>query len=198
MHFMEWRGFAISPLGFDVDIDRVEIMGSAAKKAWRILYSATAKFLPQSVYSKTAQKIRAYFARRICSHVGRNVNIERGATFGELTSIGDNSGIGLRCEIHGKVSIGDNVMMAPECVFYTRNHNHSRIDIPMCKQGDSEMFPIKIGDDVWIGRRVMVMPGVEIGSGCIIAAGAVVTKNCPSFCIVGGVPASVISKRSAS
>nr|WP_141412120.1 DapH/DapD/GlmU-related protein [Alistipes communis] len=52
-----------------------------------------------------------------------------------------------------------------------------------------------IGDDVWIGTRVIILPGVKIGSGAVIAAGAVVSRNVPDFAIVGGIPARVIKMR---
>ena len=55
--------------------------------------------------------------------------------------------------------------------------------------------PVSIGDDCWLGRRVMVMPGVTIGDGCVIAAGAVVTKDIPPYSVAGGVPARVIKNR---
>jgi len=165
------------------------------KNIWRVLYAGSAKLLPQSTYSRTSKTIRAFFARRICAHVGSQVNIERGATFGALTTIGDRSGIGYNCELYGEVNLKNDVLMAPECVFYTRNHEVSRTDIPMGAQGDGPSFPITIGNDVWLGRRVMVMPGVSIGDGCIVAAGAIVTKDFPPYTVLGGVPAKVIRSR---
>jgi maltose O-acetyltransferase len=62
-------------------------------------------------------------------------------------------------------------------------------------QGLGQWKRLTIGNDVWIGRRVMAMPGVRIGDGAIIAAGAVVTKDVPDYAIVGGVPAKVIRFR---
>lgn len=171
-------------------------MDTTVKKIWRILYAATAKWFPQSIYSKTAMRLRRFFAKQICCSVGKEVNIERNATFGSAVSIGDYSGLGRNCELHGEVYIGNYVMMAPECVFYTQNHAFASIDIPMCQQGNQPVKPIWIGDDVWLGRRVIVMPNVTIGNGCIIAAGAVVTSDIPPFSIAGGVPAKVIKSRS--
>ena len=166
-----------------------------AKAIWRAMYVATAKWLPQSSYSQIARKIRGFFARRICSSTGRRINIERGATFGPLLSLGHESGVGVNCEIHGEVHLGDYVMMAPECIFYTQNHAFDRLDEPMCHQGVQPARPITVGNDVWFGRRVIVMPGVSIGDGCIVGAGAVVTKDIAPFSIVGGVPAQTIGAR---
>ncbi len=170
-------------------------MTASIRSLWRIAYAATAKLLPQSCYCKPAMRLRSFFAHRICEHAGKDVNIDRGATFSVDVTIGDGSGIGKDCELHGEVHIGSNVMMAPECIFYTRNHETSNLNIPMCRQGEAEPKAIYVGDDVWLGRRVMVMPGVHIGNHSIIAAGAVVTKDVPPFSIVGGVPAKVIGSR---
>ena len=162
---------------------------------WRVGYAATAKLLPQSCYSNASRLIRVFFARRICRSVGKDVNIERGATFGALTTIGNRSGIGVNSELHGEVHIGDDVMMAPECVFYAKNHETILLDVPMNTQGATKSEAIVIGDDVWLGRRVMVMPGVHIGDHSIVAAGAVATKDVPRYSVVGGVPAKVIKSR---
>ena len=171
-------------------------MSTTTRNIWRVAYAATAKLLPQSCYCKPAAHIRGFFARRICESVGKGINIERGATFAASVTIGDDSGIGKDCELHGEVHIGNHVMMAAECVFYTRNHETSRLDVPMIKQGETEPKAIYVGDDVWLGRRVMVMPGVHIGEHSIIAAGAVVTKDVPPYSIMGGVPARVVGSRS--
>ena len=112
-----------------------------------------------------------------------------------MLEIGDNSGIGIRCEIYGPVKIGRDVMMGPDVVCYTSGHRFDRTDITMIEQGSSEPEPISIGNDVWIGRRVMIMPGVNIGDGCVIGAGAVVTKDIPPYSVVGGVPAKIIKSR---
>lgn len=161
-------------------------MSTAIRNLWRVAYAATVKLLPQSCYCKPAMYVRGFFARRICESVGKGVSIERGATSATSVTIGDDSGIGKDRELHGEVHIGNRVMMAAECVFYTRNHESSRTDIPMSQQGETVPRPIYVGDDVWLGRRVMVMPGVRIGEHSIVAAGAVVTKDVPPFSIAGG------------
>jgi len=160
-----------------------------------ILYLIFASWLPQSGRLKLAKKIRGFFAKRIVLHFGKNVNIEKKASFTPGLSIGDNSGIGISSEINGPVTIGKNVMMGPEVVIYTSGHRFDRIDIPMMEQGSTDTEPVIIGDDVWIGRRVIIMPGVRIGTGCVIGAGAVVTKNVPDYSVVGGVPAKIIKVR---
>jgi long-chain acyl-CoA synthetase len=90
---------------------------------------------------------------------------------------------------------GDNVMMGPEVVVYTSGHCFDRTDIPMAEQGSTSPRAVTIGNDVWLGRRVIIMPGVTIGDGCVIGAGAVVTKDIPAYSVAGGVPAKVIKSR---
>jgi maltose O-acetyltransferase len=65
----------------------------------------------------------------------------------------------------------------------------------MCKQGFEEAKPVYIGDDVWIGGRVTILPGVHIGNGSVVGTGAVVTKDVPDYAVVGGVPAKVLKYR---
>lgn len=90
-----------------------------------------------------------------------------------------------------KISIGNNVFIGPSCGFYTANH-------PMDKEernkGLEKASPIKIGDNVWIGANVIVMPGVTIGDNCVIAGGSLVVKDIESNCLAGGVICKVIKK----
>lgn len=158
----------------------------------RFLYFFASR-LPAS-YSKIklGQKtLRKLCAKLILTECGKNVNVEKNAVFSSKITLGDNSGIGIRASISGKTHIGNNVMMGPDCIIYTRNHEFSRTDIPMCEQGFQEEKPVYIGDDVWIGGRVIILPGVKIGTGAIIGAGSVVTKDVPDYAIVAGNPAMV-------
>lgn len=156
------------------------------KDIWRVAYAGTAKWLPRSCYSKISRAIRAFFARRILAACGNHPNIERGATFGSLVKLGNSSNIGYMCELHGEVTIGDYVMMAPRVKIYTVNHRTDDIDTPMILQGNEPVRPVKIGDDCWIGDSAIILPGVEIGSHSIVGAGAVVTKSCKPYSVLGG------------
>ncbi len=144
---------------------------------------------------KLSKKLRALTAKGFIKYCGKNVNIEKGAVISSKLSIGDNSGIGVNCNCGGELYIGNDVMMGPECVVISRNHKFEDTTTPIRLQGYEKEEPCYIGNDVWIGRRVMIMPGVRIGNGCVIAAGAVVTKDIPDFAIAGGVPAKVIKYR---
>ena len=140
--------------------------------------------------------------RRFCCHLifdssGSEINVEKGASFGDGRGIqiGRCSGIGVNCSVHGPLSIGDNVMMGPDVCIFVTNHMFDRIDIPMNTQGFSEEKPVVIGNDVWIGARVIILPGVRVGNGAIIGAGAVVTHDVPDYAIVGGNPARILKMR---
>lgn len=74
--------------------------------------------------------------------------------------------------------------MGPDVMIFTQNHKNDRLDIPMMLQTDPKR-PVVIGDDVWIAARAIILPGVTIGKGSIIGAGAVVTKDVPEYAVVG-------------
>lgn len=93
------------------------------------------------------------------------------------------------------ISIGNDVMISPHCVFAAGNHEHRRIDIPMMQAGSVSKGPIVIDDDVWIGANCTITDNVRIGKGAVVAANSVVNKNVEPYDIVGGVPASKISSR---
>ena len=105
--------------------------------------------------------------------------------------IGDHTRIGLHNTIIGPVSIGNNVNLAQGITVTALNHNFDDATKRIDEQGVSTK-PVVIGNDVWIGANVVVLPGVTIGSHCVVAAGAVVTKDVPDRTLVAGVPAKVI------
>ena len=123
------------------------------------------------------------------------MNIEHGAVFSAKASLGDYSGIGINARINGECKIGTHVMMGTDVVIITRNHAFDRTDIPMMEQGFENERPVEIGNDVWIGDRVIILPGVTVGDGSILAAGAVVTHDVPAYAVVAGVPAKIIKMR---
>ena len=103
--------------------------------------------------------------------------------------------LSFKANITGKCIIGDNVIMGPLCTIYTCNHIIERTDIAIKYQGVSEEKPVYIGDDSWIGSHVIILPGVHIGKGCVIGAGAVVSKDVPDFVVAAGNPCRVVRKR---
>ena len=89
------------------------------------------------------------------------------------------------------MEFGDNVFIAPNCGFYTAGHP---INIKERNEGIEYAKPIKVGNNVWIGGNVIVLPGVTIGDNVTIGAGSVVTKDIPSNVIAYGNPARVMKK----
>ena len=91
----------------------------------------------------------------------------------------------------GPVDIGNDVMIGPGTLITTVNH-------PLSPKGRRNhlgiMKPVVIGNDVWIGGNATILPGVTIGNNVVVAAGAVVTKDVPDNCVVGGVPARIIKE----
>lgn len=162
-----------------------------------IFYYGCAKHLPPSSSGiRIGQKaFRGLCGKLMLRTCGKKVNIEHGAVFSAKTSLGDYSGIGINARINGECKIGTHVMMGADVVIITRNHAFNRTDIPMMEQGFEEEQPVVIGNDVWIGDRVIILPGVTIGEGSILAAGAVVTHDVPAYAVVAGVPAKVIKMR---
>jgi maltose O-acetyltransferase len=169
------------------------------KKIRLIAYYSFARYLPSSdnKYGAWAKVVRRAICCGLFKRMGHHVNIERRAWFGsgQNVEIGDFSGLGVNCRINGPVLIGSHLMMGPDVMIVSRRHNFSRLDIPMMFQGDGEPKLVVIEDDVWIGARAIILPGVRIGRGAIVGAGAVVTKDVPPFTIVGGNPARVIKSR---
>lgn len=95
--------------------------------------------------------------------------------------------------VQGAIRIGNDVLMGPGVLVTAANYRFNDGQ-PVTDQAMDE-GDVVIGDDVWLGARAMVMPGVTIGDGAIVAAGAVVTKDVPSMAIVAGVPAKAVGER---
>ncbi len=138
--------------------------------------------------------------------LGNNISIQKRVIIectGSLTKmglglvLGNNVGIGsssfLGCA--GGINIGDNTIIGNFVSIHSENHNYSDRVIPIRLQGVSNKG-IKIGNDCWIGAKVTILDGVNLGDGCIVAAGAVLTEGSyPPFSILGGVPAKIIKER---
>lgn len=168
---------------------------------WLMLYLGFVRWLPSTDNAIPGmgfiRKLRSEIARRCLDKSGENVNIEHMADFGTGKGIelGNNSGLGLKCRVRGPLIIGRDVMMGPDVIILNGGHNFQKTDIPMRLQGEKQQIQTIIGDDVWIGTRAIIMPGVKIGKGVIVGAGAVVTKDIPDYAVVGGVPAKILKYR---
>lgn len=107
--------------------------------------------------------------------------------------IGDHTRIGIHNTIIGPVSIGSHVNLAQGITVTALNHNFSDKTKNIGNQGITTK-QVTIKDDVWIGANAVILPGITIGRHCVVAAGAVVTKDVPDNTLVGGVPAKIIKR----
>ncbi|MDD5729657.1 MAG: acyltransferase [Candidatus Omnitrophica bacterium] len=113
-----------------------------------------------------------------------------GITLGNEVVIAENCVLGGQ----GGLTIGNFVMIGNNSTIITANHGFSLPDIPMLRQ-PLAAAPVTINDDVWLGANVVVLPGVTIGQGAIVGAGAIVTKDIEPYSIVAGNPAKLLRKR---
>lgn len=115
---------------------------------------------------------------------------------GEGLVVGDHSNIGPYCYIgcSGHISIGNNVMISPRVSIYAENHVFDHTDTPIKSQGVKKENVV-IEDDCWIASNSILLAGVTIGKGSVVAAGSVVTQDVPPYSVVAGVPARVIKNR---
>jgi acetyltransferase-like isoleucine patch superfamily enzyme len=141
--------------------------------------------------------------------LGESVCIERGSIFvwgpdecgaghvdiGDHTWIGEYNNFRLSGDSH--IVIGRNCLISQFCSIVAANHGTWR-DLPIQSQPhDPRKLNVRIGDDVWLGAGVSVMPAVEIGKGAVVGAGSVVTTSIPEYEIWGGIPARKLSEREA-
>lgn len=170
---------------------------------WMVLYYGIAKHLPKSTVpgiGKIGRWLRGKCARHLFAECKcDDINIEQGAYFGNgknFHALG-NTTLGKDFVCHGRiVTIHGYLMMAEDVLFQGGGHKYDNPDLMIGAEGELPDTPLEICEDVWIGARVIVLPGCKkIGAHSIIGAGAVVTKDVPEYAIVGGNPAKVIRMR---
>lgn len=151
-------------------------------------------YLPNHVINKIPfYFVRHFFYRCVYKiKMGKGSSIHLNCFINRFNiEIGDNTAINRKCylDARGGLIIGNNVSISPEVHLITAQHD---MNDPGFKYQTSA---IELDDYVWVGTRAVILPGVHLGKGCVVAAGAVVTKSFPDYSVVGGVPAKVISKR---
>jgi acetyltransferase-like isoleucine patch superfamily enzyme len=137
--------------------------------------------------------VRIFFLRILKAKVGKRTGIYRGfeirrprfLTIGNSSVIGHGALLDARCGL----TIGDNVNLSNEVMIWTLHHDYN--DSGFAQTG----APVIIGNYAWICSRAIILPGVTIGAGAVVAAGAVVTRDVAPYTVVGGVPAKPIAKR---
>ena len=110
--------------------------------------------------------------------------------------LGNNVSVNRGCILHagGGIEIGNDVLIGPGVAIYSQNHNYKNLDNKIVEQG-YETKRVCIGNNVWIAAKAIILPGVVIEDGSVIAAGSIVTKDVKSNTIVGGNPAVFINNR---
>jgi len=128
--------------------------------------------------------------------IGKNSTIEDFSVVNNgmgSVSIGDGSRIGLSNTLIAPLRIGNNVILAQNVVISALNHGYENPDIPIRLQACTTR-EIHIEDDCWIGANAVITAGVKVGKHSVVAAGSVVTREVPAYCIVAGNPARIIKR----
>lgn len=141
----------------------------------------------------THKEEREKILRELFGKVGKNPDIEPNifCGFGFNIEVGDNFYANNGCNFMdpGKITFGDNVLIGPDCGFYTAHHP---LGYKLRNECYEFAFPIKVGNNVWFGGGCRIMPGVTIGDNCVIGSGSVVTKDIPANSVAAGNPARII------
>lgn len=165
---------------------------------WRIIYEWIARRLPDTIWfyplNVIGSHLRVFCIRHFIEECGWDVRVGSNVTVSFGCRLGNHVTVNEDCRL-ASISVEDHVMIAPGLYTIIRNHEYKSMDIPIDEQGYFKETPPRIGRNVWIGARVILLPGVVIGEGAILAVGAVVTKDVPPFAVVGGVPATIIRYR---
>ena len=138
--------------------------------------------------------LRIFLLRMLGARIGRRTGIYRGFEVRKPKKlfVGSNSIVGHRALLDARMGlrIGNNVNISNEVMIWTLHHDYN--DAGFAQTG----APVVIEDDVWLCSRAIILPGVTVGRGAVVAAGAVVSRNVAAYTVVGGVPAKPISQRS--
>jgi acetyltransferase-like isoleucine patch superfamily enzyme len=139
---------------------------------------------------------RHYYLRRVCGiKIGRHSSVHMDCFItGNSIEIGDNTVINRQCYLDGRfpLRIGNNINISHQVLIHTLTHD------PQAPDFRGVAKPVAIEDDAWIGTRAIILPGVRIGRGVVVGAGAVVTKDVSDYGIVAGCPAREIGKRNTN
>ena len=172
---------------------------NAARVLCLVVYYGLAQFLPTRPAPgwRFSYWIRRVLAKRIFQSCGDGVIIKGRAYFGtgRYVAVGNRSQLGKNLRAEEDLTLGDDVVMGPDVVIMSSSHAFASTNVPVNRQGAAPRRPVVIGNDVWVGTRVILLPGVRVGDKAIVGAGSVVTKDVPPYAIVGGNPARTIRRR---
>lgn len=163
------------------------------KLVWRLLYGLVSwapSWIPGAV------RVRVLFASRYCTEIAPTARLHAWVRLGPGLVVAHHAGIGIRTQFFGpgEIRIGPHVTMGPECLFLTGDHQLPPPELPM-RAGSPTVGNIEICEDVYLGARVIVLPGVTVGTGAVVGAGAVVSRSVAPYDIVAGNPATIVGRR---
>ncbi len=175
------------------------MMRKLIRAFWYCFYYFFSRYLPRNTWTggKLWNALRAIPCRYLFAECGEGLHIDRMVDFGSGSKIymGHHSGFGENVKIIGEVHVGDYVGTSFNVFITSYNRDFSRTDIPLILQGKRPDMPVILENQSNIFANAIVLPGVRLGEGCVIGAGAVVTKNVPRWAIVAGNPAKVVKFR---
>ena len=146
------------------------------------------------MFKSIKRKYYTFRVKRVSKSCGNDLTVNNFSYITPNTTLGNNVNFnGMKIQGTANVAIGDNFHSGIECMIITDSHNYEGEAIPYDDTVISK--DVVIEDNVWLGNRVIVLPGVTIGDGAVIAANAVVTKDVPAYAVVGGNPAKIITKK---
>jgi maltose O-acetyltransferase len=169
------------------------------KKLYLFFYYLVARHLPMQPFPgyQIGYLVRKWLVEGIIKQCGQQIVVKDNCYFGngDRLIVGDRSQLGQNSRLGGSVTLGDDVVMGPDVIMMSTSHEFTDSELPINRQGSRAEQPIFIADDVWIGTRVIILPGVNIGRGSVVGAGSVVTKSFPEYSIIAGNPAKLIGSR---
>jgi len=182
--------------GFRLRATGASVVAQVRTAWWRLLGMAIG---PGTLLSKVHVTWPHHVSLGANCHLEHDIYFKFDGTWapGPSIVIRDRVFIGFGCEfnVRKRVELGPDCLIASGCKFIDHYHGTSARDVPMNRQTDGAAEAILLENDVWLGANVVVLKGVQIGRGAIVAAGAVVTKAVPAFEIWGGVPARKLGER---
>lgn len=164
------------------------MLGATVRAWWVAIVNAVASTMPDDPFSS---RLRAYLYRLISTRSGKAPTIKGGCRVnGYRLRIGSRVFINRSCyfDLSAPVVLGDNVVVGHHTLFVTADHE---VGDSGRRAGAVKAAPIVVEEGAWIGCQCVIMPGVTIGRGSIVAAGALVRENVPANAMVAGVPARV-------
>jgi len=163
------------------------------RKLYKFLSACVLYFYNSFLTHVPFYSVRQGFLRHIFGiPIGTRTSVHMGCYIaGKNITIGNHTAINRNCYLDGRVGIriGDSVSVSPEVFIVTLSHDAQSRDFRVYGKD------VIVEDYVWIGMRAMILPGVTLGKGCVVAAGSVVTRDVAPYTVVAGVPAKPIGER---